>query len=36
MSLGIYFAHMGFSLEKYDEALKRLDDAGAGAPEGRT
>jgi hypothetical protein len=36
MALGIYFAHVGFTPEKYDKVLKQLDDAGAGAPKGRT
>jgi hypothetical protein len=36
MALGIYFAHIGFTAEKYEEVLKRLDAAGAGAPDGRT
>lgn len=36
MALGIYFAHGGFTPEKYDEALKQLAAAGAGAPKGRT
>jgi hypothetical protein len=36
MALGIYFAHSNFTQDKYHEAIKRLEDAGAGAPEGRT
>jgi hypothetical protein len=36
MALGIYFVHKGFTREKYDDAIKQLDAAGAGAPEGRT
>jgi hypothetical protein len=35
MSLGVYFMHTGFSTDKYDEAIRRLEDAGAGAPKGR-
>ena len=35
MSLGIYFVHMGFTPDKYDEAIKKLDAAGAGSPKGR-
>jgi hypothetical protein len=35
MALGIYFEHTGFSPDKYNEALKRLDAAGAGSPKGR-
>jgi hypothetical protein len=36
MALGFYFTPAGFTKEKYDEALKQLDAAGAGAPEGRS
>ncbi|HKZ14932.1 MAG TPA: hypothetical protein VJL81_13920 [Solirubrobacterales bacterium] len=36
MALGYYFTPAGFSKETYDEALKQLDAAGAGAPEGRS
>lgn len=36
MALGIYFMHGGFTPEKYDQAIKRLDDAGAGSPKGRS
>ncbi|MFY9782197.1 MAG: hypothetical protein WAK12_01500 [Acidimicrobiales bacterium] len=36
MALGIYFVHEGFTPEKYDEALQRLDAAGAGSPKGRS
>lgn len=36
MALGIYFAHEGFTAEKYENALKQLEDAGAGSPKGRT
>ena len=36
MALGIYFVHMGFTPDKYDEALKKLDAAGAGSPKGRS
>jgi hypothetical protein len=36
MAIGIYFANSKFSGDKYDEALKELEAAGAGAPEGRT
>jgi hypothetical protein len=35
MPLGFYFGSGAFSPEQYDEALKQLDDAGAGAPAGR-
>jgi hypothetical protein len=36
MALGIYFAHVGFTPEKYDSAIAKLEAAGAGAPKGRT
>jgi hypothetical protein len=36
MALGIYLAHVEFSAEKYESALKQLEDAGAGSPKGRT
>jgi hypothetical protein len=36
MALGIYFAHGGFTAEKYDSALKQLEAAGEGSPKGRT
>ena len=36
MALGFYFTPSGFTPENYDEAIKRLEAAGAGAPEGRT
>jgi len=36
MALGIYFMHKGFTREKYDDAIRRLEAAGAGAPAGRT
>jgi hypothetical protein len=36
MALGFYFTPTGFTPDVYDEALKRLEAAGAGAPEGRT
>ena len=35
MALGMYFQPTGFTPERYDEAIKRLDAAGAAAPEGR-
>jgi hypothetical protein len=35
MSLGFYFSPAGFTPDKYDEAIKQLDAAGAGAPDGR-
>jgi hypothetical protein len=36
MALGIYFVHEGFTPEKYDSAIKKLEAAGAGQPKGRT
>jgi hypothetical protein len=36
MALAFYFAHDGFTPEKYAQALSKLDAAGAGAPKGRT
>ncbi len=36
MALGYYFASSSFSSEQYDEAIRRLDAAGAGAPAGRS
>jgi hypothetical protein len=35
MALGFYFTPSSFTPERYDEALKKLDAAGAGAPSGR-
>jgi len=36
MAQGFYFTHGGFTPEKYDEAIKQLTAAGAGAPKGRS
>ena len=36
MALGIYFMHGDFTPEKYGEAIKKLEAAGAGSPKGRT
>jgi hypothetical protein len=36
MALGYYFAPKSFSAEQYDETIRRLDAAGAGAPSGRS
>ena len=36
MALGFYFRPSGFTPDVYDEAVRRLETAGAGAPEGRT
>ena len=35
MALGIYFTPSGFTPEAYNETIKRLEAAGAGAPVGR-
>ena len=32
MALGFYFSPSGFTPEKYDEVIRRLEEAGAGAP----
>jgi hypothetical protein len=36
MAISIYFRDMGFTPGMYDEAIKQLDAAGVGAPEGRS
>ena len=36
MAIGIYFGQGDFPADKYDEAIGRLEAAGAGAPEGRS
>jgi hypothetical protein len=36
MALGFYFAHEGFTPDKYAETIKQLAAAGQGAPQGRT
>ena len=36
MAIGIYFAPVGMSAEKYDECIKALRKAGAGNPPGRS
>jgi hypothetical protein len=35
MALGFYITGTGFTQDKYDSTLAQLDEAGAGAPEGR-
>jgi hypothetical protein len=35
MAFGMYFQPQSFSKETYDEALQRLEQAGAGSPAGR-
>jgi hypothetical protein len=36
MAIGLYFAPQSFSADQYDEAIRRLQVAGAGAPPGRS
>ena len=36
MAIGFYFTPSGFTQDKYDEAIGKLEAAGAGAPEGRS
>jgi hypothetical protein len=36
MALGIYFAPQSFTTGQYDEAVRRLEAAGAGSPPGRS
>jgi hypothetical protein len=36
MALAFYFTPSGFTPEKYDDVIRRLNAAGAGAPEGRS
>jgi len=36
MAIGMYFTPQGFTRDKYDEAIGKLADAGAGSPAGRT
>jgi hypothetical protein len=35
MAIGIYFEGGQFPADQYDEGLRRLEAAGAGAPQGR-
>jgi hypothetical protein len=35
VALGFYFTPTGFTKQRYDDSLKRLEEAGAGAPAGR-
>jgi hypothetical protein len=35
MAMGLYFTPAGFTPEIYDDTLKKLEAAGAGAPAGR-
>jgi hypothetical protein len=36
MAIGIYFAVQGMSADKYDDVIRQLQDAGQGAPAGRS
>ena len=36
MALGVYFTNRNFTPERYEEALRQLDAAGAGSPKGRS
>jgi hypothetical protein len=36
MALAFYFAPESFTPEQYDEVIRRLADAGAGSPPGRS
>ena len=36
MALGFYFTPSSFAPDTYDEVIKQLEAAGAGAPEGRS
>jgi hypothetical protein len=35
-AVGLYFTPSGFDHDKYDAAIRKLEEAGAGAPAGRT
>lgn len=35
MALGLYFTPSSFTPDRYDEVIKQLEAAGAGAPAGR-
>ncbi len=35
MAIGIYFSGGDFSTDKYDEGIRKLQEAGAAAPKGR-
>jgi hypothetical protein len=36
MAIGLYFDPKGMTSEKYDEVIRRLEEAGEGSPAGRT
>lgn len=35
MALGMYFTPTSFTTSRYDDTIKRLEEAGAGSPPGR-
>lgn len=35
MAIGVYFASQSMTAERYSEAVKQLEAAGAGSPKGR-
>jgi hypothetical protein len=36
MAIALYFAPASMTQEQYDETIRRLEQAGAGSPKGRT
>ena len=36
MAIGIYFPVQGMTADKYDDVIRKLQEAGAGAPAGRS
>jgi len=36
MALGFYFSPKSMTAQQYDDVMRQLDQAGAGAPKGRT
>jgi hypothetical protein len=36
VAIGLYFTPSGFTKDKYDEAIRKLEETGAGTPAGRT
>lgn len=36
MAVGMYFTPSNFTRDKYNEAIRKLEEAGAGSPAGRT
>jgi hypothetical protein len=36
VALGFYFKPQSFTKDRYDEVLRRLEQAGAGSPQGRS